>query len=114
MFVAVPGYTCTHLLTVLKLFLLWGYSIYISVAQLVASMSGVVLGGVVEVVGSNLAGGKIFTASICSVDALYPSTINWLCQVSLRVLTSSSDLNLLPLSRSTPECKSQGVYLYLR
>ena len=42
-------------------------------AQLVASMSGVVLGGVVEVVGSNLARGKIFTASICSVDSLYPS-----------------------------------------
>ena len=42
--------------------------IYVSVAQLVASMSGVVLGGVVEVVGSNFAGGKIFTASIGSVD----------------------------------------------
>ena len=42
-------------------------------AQLVASMFGVVLGGVVEVVGSNLARGKIFTASIGSVDSLYPS-----------------------------------------
>ena len=42
-------------------------------AQLVASMSGVVLGGVVEVVGSNLARGKTFTASIGSVDSLYPS-----------------------------------------
>ena len=42
-------------------------------AQLVASMSGVVLGGVVEVVGSNLARGKIFTASIGSVGSLYPS-----------------------------------------
>ena len=42
-------------------------------AQLVVSMSGVVLGGVVEVVGSNLATGKIFTASIGSVDSLYPS-----------------------------------------
>ena len=31
---------------------------YVSVAQLVASMSGVVLGGVVEVVGSNLTRGK--------------------------------------------------------
>ena len=41
-------------------------------AQLVVSMSGVVLGGVVEVVGSNLARGKIFTASIGSVDSLYP------------------------------------------
>ena len=42
--------------------------IYISVAQLVASMSFVVIGGVVEAVGSNLASGKLFTASIGSVD----------------------------------------------
>ena len=42
-------------------------------AQLVALMSGAVLGGVAEVVGSNLARGKIFTASIGSVDSLYPS-----------------------------------------
>ena len=42
-------------------------------AQLVASASGVVLGSVAEVVGSNLARGKIFTASISPVDSLYPS-----------------------------------------
>ena len=42
-------------------------------AQLVASMTGVVLGGVVMVVGSNLARGNIFTASIGSVDSLYLS-----------------------------------------
>ena len=42
-------------------------------AQLVVSMSGVVLGGFVEVVGSNLARGKNITASIGSVDSLYPS-----------------------------------------
>ena len=42
-------------------------------AQLVASMSGVVPGGVVMVMGSNLARGKIFTADIGSVDSLYPS-----------------------------------------
>ena len=42
-------------------------------AQLVALMSGEVLGGVAEVVGSNPAIGKIFTASIGSVDSLYPS-----------------------------------------
>ena len=42
-------------------------------AQLLALIAGVVLGGVAEVVGSNLARGKIFTASICSVDSLYPS-----------------------------------------
>ena len=45
----------------------------VSVAQLVASVSGVVLGGVAEVLGSNLAIGKIFTASIGSVDSPYPS-----------------------------------------
>ena len=42
-------------------------------AQLVALVSGVVLGGVAEVVGPNLARGKIFTASIGSVDSLHPS-----------------------------------------
>ena len=36
-------------------------------AQLVASVSVVVLGGVAELVGSNLARGKIFTASVGSV-----------------------------------------------
>ena len=41
--------------------------------QLVASMYSVVLCGVVMVVGSNFAGGKIFTASIGSVDSLYLS-----------------------------------------
>ena len=45
----------------------------VSMAQLVASMSGVVLGGVVEVVGSNLARGELFTASIRSVYLLYLS-----------------------------------------
>ena len=45
----------------------------VSVAQLVASVSSLVLGGIAEVVGSNLARGKIFTASIGSVDSLYPS-----------------------------------------
>ena len=48
-------------------------------AQLVASASGVVLGGVAEVVGSNLARGKIFTASIGSVDSLYPSVYIYKC-----------------------------------
>ena len=40
-------------------------------AQLVASLSGVVLGGVVMVVGSNLARGKKFTTSIGLVYSLY-------------------------------------------
>ena len=38
--------------------------------QLVASIIGVVLGGVAEVVGSNLARGKLFTAYNGSVDLL--------------------------------------------
>ena len=42
-------------------------------AQLVALMSVVVLGGVNMDVGSSLSRGKIFTASISSVDSLYPS-----------------------------------------
>ena len=45
-------------------------------AQLVASMSGVVLGGVVEVVGSNPARGKIFTAAhLIHYIPLYLSTV---------------------------------------
>ena len=47
----------------------------VSVAQLVALMYCVLLGGVVMVVGSNLARGKMFTASIGSVDSLYPYEI---------------------------------------
>ena len=41
--------------------------------QLVASVSGVVLGGIAEGVGSILARGKIFTVSIDSINSLYPS-----------------------------------------
>ena len=52
----------------------------LGMAQLVASMSGVVLGDVAEVVGSNLARGKIFTASIGSVDSLYPSVFIYLSE----------------------------------
>ena len=46
-------------------------------AQLVASMFCVVLGGVVMVEGSNLARGKIFTASISSFDSLYLSVFTY-------------------------------------
>ena len=47
-------------------------------AQLVASMSGVVLGGVVEVVGSNLARGKYLqhlSAQLIHYIPLYLSTV---------------------------------------
>ena len=59
-------------------------------AQLVASMSGVVLGGVVEVVGSNLARGKIFTASIGSVDSLYPSVFIYCLNLNQFLILCSS------------------------
>ena len=55
-------------------------------AQLVALMSGVVLGGVAEVVGSNLARGKIFTASIGPVDSLYPSVYIYVCLCQLEFI----------------------------
>ena len=44
----------------------------ISLEAKIASMSVVVLGGVAKVVGSNLARGKIISASMGSVDLLYP------------------------------------------
>ena len=62
----------------------------VSVAQLVALMSGVVLGGVAEVVGSNLARGKIFTASIGSVDSLYPSVFTYCLNLHQFLILCSS------------------------
>ena len=50
----------------------------VSVAQLVASMSGVVLGGVVMIVGSNLSRGKILqhlSAQLIHYNPLCLSTI---------------------------------------
>ena len=41
----------------------------------IASVSCVVLGGVAQVMGFNLARGKIFTTSIGLVDSLYPSVL---------------------------------------
>ena len=59
-------------------------------AQLVALMSGVVLGGVAEVVGSNLARGKLFTASIGSVDSLYPSVFTYCLNLHQFLILCSS------------------------
>ena len=87
----------------------------VSVAQLVASMSGVVLGGVVEVVGSNLARGKIFTASIGSVDSLYPSVFiyclnlhqllilcSWKAMMFVKLYFRTSDIYLISLVSLDP------------
>ena len=76
-------------------------------AQLVASMSGVVLEGVVEVVGSNLARGKLFTSSIGSVDLYYIiyiyvqrkvriGTIPELYLRIVRIPTLSADSGIVP------------------
>ena len=79
-------------------------------AQLVASMSGVVLGGVVEILVSNLARGKIFTASIGSVDLLYPSvySIHSLNQRYLEIddnqsrKSTTTDVGLFSLMLNVP------------
>ena len=68
----------------------------VSVAQLVASASGVVLGGVAEVVGSNLARGKIFTASIGSVGSLYPSVYIYI-YIYIYIYTIAIKLSILHL-----------------
>ena len=87
----------------------------VSVAQLVALVSGVVLGGVAEVVGSNLPRGKIFTASIGSVDSLYPSVFIYclnlhqfliLCSskamMFVKLYFRTSDIYLIPLLSLDP------------
>ena len=66
-------------------------------------MSGVVLGGVAEVVGSNLARGKIFTASIGSVDSLYPSVfIYCLAMMFVKLYFRISDIYLISLVSLDP------------
>ena len=78
--------------------LFWG----VSVAQLVASVSGVVLGAVAEVVGSNLTRGKIFTASIGSVDSLYPSVFIYCLNLhQFLILCSSKSMMFVKLYFST-------------
>ena len=98
-------------------------------AQLVASASGVVLGGVAEVVGSNLARGKIFTASIGSVDSLYPSVFIYclnlhqfliLCSskamMFVKLYFRNSDIYLISLVSLDPSekdaihCKKKNQY----
>ena len=60
-------------------------------AQLVASVSGGVLGGVAEVVGSNLTRSKIFTVSIGSVDSLYPSVFIYCLNLHQFLILCSSE-----------------------
>ena len=62
----------------------------VAVAQLVASMSGVVLGGVVQIVRSILAKGEIFTASIGSVDLLLLSVFIYCVNLHQFLILSSS------------------------
>ena len=73
-------------------------------AQLVALMSDVVLGGVAEVVGSNLGRGKIFTAYIGSVDSLNPSVfIHCLNLHQFLILCSSKAMMFVKLSFRTSD-----------
>ena len=62
------------------------------------SMSGVVQGVVVQVMGSNLARVKIFTASIGSVDSLYPSVFTYCLNLhQFLILCSSKALMFVKL-----------------
>ena len=69
--------TCTALVVVNISATLTSFFGDVSVAQLVASMSGVVPGGVVMVVGSNLASGKIFSASKTHLWLMMSLTSVW-------------------------------------
>ena len=73
-------------------------------AQLVASMSGVVLGRVAMVVGPNLARGKIFTASFASVDSLYfPILIYCINLHQFLILCSSKAMMFVKLHFGTSD-----------
>ena len=61
-------------------------------AQLVASMSGVVLGRVARVVGSSLNRDKIFTASIGLVDSLCLSVLIYCVNLHRPAMTIAVDL----------------------
>ena len=79
------------------------------VAQLVASVSGVVLGGVAKVVGSDLARGKIFTAYIGSVDSLYHI---YILHVPTKMHNSKKGANSFKLHNACKGAKSlAGQYL---
>ena len=69
-------------------------------AQLVASMSNVVLGDVVKGLSSNPAGGKLFTAFIGKVELLYISAFIFLLQ--FLILCSSKALLFLKLKLNYP------------
>ena len=76
-------------------------------AQLVALMSGVVLGGVAEVVGSNLARGKIFTSSISSVDLQYPSVFIYCVNLHQFLILCSSKAMMFVQGRVVGSRKGQ-------
>ena len=83
-------------------------------AQLVVSASGVVLGGVAEVVGSNLAIGKIFTTSIGQVDSLYPSVfIYWLNLHQFLILCSSKAMMFVKLHFPTSDIYLISLYPWI-
>ena len=76
----------------------------------------VVLGGVVEVAGSNLVRGKIFTASIGSVDSLYPSVFIYCLNLhQFLILCSSKAMMFVKLYFCTSDIylKVQGRSVHL-
>ena len=70
--------------------------------------SHVVLGDVVEVVGSNLVRGKIFTASIGSVDSLYPSVDSLYPSVYIYIFLCNTGPDSLKIHKATKAAFSVG------
>ena len=86
----------------------------VSMAQLVASMSGVVLGGDVEVLGSNLAKGIIFTVSIGSVGSLYPSVFIYCVNLhQFLILCSSKAMMFVKLYFRTSDIYLISLYPWI-
>ena len=77
--------------------------------RFILSQIYIVLGGVAEVVGSNLARGKIFTASFGSVDSLYPSVFIYCLNLhQFLILCSSKAMMFVKLYFRTSD-----IYLIL-
>ena len=94
-------------------------------AQLVALMSGVVQGGVVEVVGLNLTRDEIFTAYIGSVDSIYLSVFIYsvnlhqfliLCSskamMFMKLYFRTSYIYLISLVSLIGPCKQNGCHAF--
>ena len=104
----IENYLCIHRVhkvprkgTNIRCVLHWSSSISALLEHLLfwdvsVAISDVMLGGVVKVVGLNLARGKIFTASIGSVDSLYSSVFVYCVNLHQFLILCSSKAMMFP------------------